>query len=34
MIYGDVIPCAAGVVMIIISVIILSLGTTKKKEIE
>lgn len=34
MIYGDVIPCAAGVVMIIISVIILSLGTTKKKENE
>ena len=34
MIYGDVIPCAAGVVMIIISAIILSLGTTKKKEIE
>ena len=33
-IYGDVIPCAAGVVMIIISVIILSLGTTKKKENE
>lgn len=34
MIYGDVIPCAAGVVMIIISVIILSLGTTKKNENE
>ena len=34
MIYGDVIPCAAGVVMIIISAIILSLGTTKKKENE
>lgn len=34
MIYGDVIPCAAGVVMIIISGIILSLGTTKKKENE
>ena len=34
MIYGDIIPCAAGVVMIIISVIILSLGTTKKKENE
>ena len=34
MIYGVVIPCAAGVVMIIISAIILSLGTTKKKEIE
>lgn len=34
MIYGVVIPCAAGVVMIIISVIILSLGTTKKKENE
>lgn len=33
-VYGDVIPCAAGVVMIIISVIILSLGTTKKKENE
>ena len=33
-IYGVVIPCAAGVVMIIISVIILSLGTTKKKENE
>lgn len=33
-IYGDVIPCATGVVMIIISVIILSLGTTKKKENE
>ena len=34
MIYGDVIPCAAGFVMIIISGIILSLGTTKKKENE
>ncbi|MEZ7906377.1 MAG: DoxX family membrane protein, partial [Ruminococcus bromii] len=34
MIYGVVIPCAAGVVMIIISGIILSLGTTKKKENE
>ena len=34
MIYGDIIPCAAGFVMIIISVIILSLGTTKKKENE
>lgn len=34
MIYGVVIPCAAGVVMIIISVIILSFGTTKKKENE
>lgn len=34
MIYGVVIPCAAGIVMIIISAIILSLGTTKKKEIE
>lgn len=34
MIYGVVIPCAAGVVMIIISAIILSLGTTKKKENE
>lgn len=34
MIYGVVIPCAAGVVMIIISAIILSLGTTKKKKIE
>ena len=34
MIYGVVIPCAAGVVMIIISSIILSLGTTKKKENE
>lgn len=34
MIYGDIIPCAAGVVMIIISGIILSLGTTKKKENE
>lgn len=33
-VYGDVIPCAAGVVMIIISGIILSLGTTKKKENE
>lgn len=33
-VYGDVIPCAAGFVMIIISVIILSLGTTKKKENE
>lgn len=33
-IYGDIIPCAAGFVMIIISVIILSLGTTKKKENE
>ena len=31
MIYGVVIPCAAGFVMIIISGIILSLGTTKKK---
>lgn len=34
MIYGVVIPCAAGIVMIIISAIILSLGTTKKKENE
>ena len=34
MIYGDIIPCAAGFVMIIISGIILSLGTTKKKENE
>ncbi len=34
MIYGVVIPCATGVVMIIISAIILSLGTTKKKENE
>ena len=33
-IYGDIIPCAAGFVMIIISGIILSLGTTKKKENE
>ena len=34
MIYGDIIPCVAGFVMIIISGIILSLGTTKKKENE
>lgn len=34
MIYGVVIPCVAGIVMIIISAIILSLGTTKKKENE
>ena len=33
-VYGVVIPCAAGVVMIIISVIVLSLGAKKKKDNE
>lgn len=33
-IYGVVIPCAAGVVMLVIGIIVINLGTTKKKDNE
>lgn len=33
-VYGVVIPCAAGVVMLVIGIIVINLGTTKKKDNE